>query len=215
MINFNFFKKSFFNICKILLMTSVIILSSQSFTKADDISEFTLEGMSIGDSLLDYFSEKEIKKNMMWEYNDNKTNNDFVLVEFYDFESGNQYDGMQIGVKTDDKNYKIFLIAGGIHYDNKNIEDCYFEMNEIDKQLSNIFSSATREKGKKSISTDKSGKSIVTSIYYFFDDGGNASVQCYDFSDEYTKERGSRDNLRVGIRSKEYREWYWASLKDQ
>ena len=28
---------------------------------ADDIKDFQIEGMSIGDSLLDYFSEEEIK----------------------------------------------------------------------------------------------------------------------------------------------------------
>ena len=31
-------------------------------SQADDISDFEIEGMSIGDSLLDYFSESKIKK---------------------------------------------------------------------------------------------------------------------------------------------------------
>ncbi len=30
--------------------------------KADDIRDFQIEGMSVGDSLLDYYSEKEINK---------------------------------------------------------------------------------------------------------------------------------------------------------
>ena len=45
---------------RILLSLLVLIFSFQSFVKADDISEFEIEGMSIGDSLLDYFSEEDI-----------------------------------------------------------------------------------------------------------------------------------------------------------
>ena len=46
---------------KRLLITLILLLSFQSLTKADDIRDFQIEGMSIGDSLLDYFSETEIK----------------------------------------------------------------------------------------------------------------------------------------------------------
>ena len=43
---------------KILLTLFVMFFSSSVF--ADDISDFEIEGMSIGDSLLDYMSEEEI-----------------------------------------------------------------------------------------------------------------------------------------------------------
>ena len=42
-----------------------ILFLSLFFTtplKADDIRDFQIEGMSIGDSLLDYFSEEKIKE---------------------------------------------------------------------------------------------------------------------------------------------------------
>jgi len=38
----------------------LILFSFQTLSLADDISDFQIEGMSIGDSLLDYFSEEEI-----------------------------------------------------------------------------------------------------------------------------------------------------------
>ncbi len=37
----------------------ILIFSLQSWTKADDIRDFQIEGISIGDSALDYFSENE------------------------------------------------------------------------------------------------------------------------------------------------------------
>ena len=46
---------------KIFIAVLVLIFSIQSWTKADDISDFEIEGMSIGDSFLDYFSKEEIK----------------------------------------------------------------------------------------------------------------------------------------------------------
>ena len=48
---------------KKILFIIFFIFIFQSWTKADDISEFEVEGISIGDSLLDYYSEDEIKSN--------------------------------------------------------------------------------------------------------------------------------------------------------
>ena len=45
---------------KRLLIIFILTFSFQTLTKADDISEFQIEGISIGDSLLDYFTKKEI-----------------------------------------------------------------------------------------------------------------------------------------------------------
>ena len=45
-------------------------LSAPSF--ADDISDFQIEGISIGKSLLDYMSEEEIKENVGAVYPDKK-----------------------------------------------------------------------------------------------------------------------------------------------
>ena len=47
---------------KIFLSVLILIFSIQSLTKADDISDFQIEGISIGDSVLDYFTKKEINK---------------------------------------------------------------------------------------------------------------------------------------------------------
>ena len=46
---------------RVFIAVLVLIFSFQSLTKADDIRDFEIEGMSIGDSLLDYFNESEMK----------------------------------------------------------------------------------------------------------------------------------------------------------
>ena len=47
---------------RMLITLLILILSFQSWAKADEISEFEIEGMSIGDSLLEFFNEKDIKE---------------------------------------------------------------------------------------------------------------------------------------------------------
>ena len=42
----------------------LIFFSFQTSSLADDIRDFQIEGMSVGDSLLDFFSEEEIKNNI-------------------------------------------------------------------------------------------------------------------------------------------------------
>ena len=46
---------------RVFIAVLVLILNLQSWTKADDISDFQIEGMSIGDSALKFFSESQIK----------------------------------------------------------------------------------------------------------------------------------------------------------
>ena len=55
---------------KRLLFILILTLSFQSWTKADDIKDFEIEGMSIGDSLLDFFSLDEIKSFKAYFYKD-------------------------------------------------------------------------------------------------------------------------------------------------
>ena len=48
---------------KIILSVLILIFGLQSWSKANDISDFEIEGMSIGDSLLNYFSKVQIETN--------------------------------------------------------------------------------------------------------------------------------------------------------
>ena len=44
------------------LLILILTFSFQTLTKADDIRDFQIEGISIGDSLLDHFKENEINE---------------------------------------------------------------------------------------------------------------------------------------------------------
>ena len=71
----------------------LILFSFQVPSWADDISDFEIEGISIGDSLLDYFSKKEIKDNTEIGY---YTNNKYTPVEFFQLSSFKTYDSVGV-----------------------------------------------------------------------------------------------------------------------
>ena len=55
---------------KILIyLVLILTFNCQSLAKADDIRDFQIEGISIGDSLIDYFTKKEINKEKNIELN--------------------------------------------------------------------------------------------------------------------------------------------------
>ena len=78
--------------------------------KADDIKDFEIEGMSIGDSALDFFSEEEIKKNKYYAYSSKKYYQTFFMLP-----STNIYSSIQINIKEDDSDYIMTSVEGGIH----------------------------------------------------------------------------------------------------
>ena len=67
-----------------LLITLILIFNFQALTKADDISEFEIEGISIGDSLLEFFSEKEINSNLAEWYKDDEYSTSLLSLKNYD-----------------------------------------------------------------------------------------------------------------------------------
>ena len=66
---------------RLFIAVLVLIFSIQSWTKADNISDFEIEGMSIGDSLLEHFSQKKIKNFV--NYDNLPSDMKFRIAEFY------------------------------------------------------------------------------------------------------------------------------------
>ena len=109
-----------FSNMKVFLSVLILIFSFQSWTKADDIRDFEIEGMSVGDSLLDYFSEQEIKDSYSSSQYPNK---EFILYYFKDLPFFEVYEAITVAVKANDKSYLIYDIGGSIYFAN-NFNKC-------------------------------------------------------------------------------------------
>ena len=160
-------------------------------------TKFTIEGMSLGDSLLDYFSEEKINSNLRDFYKDKR----FSVTLIEDLKSNEFYEYVQIHFKTNDNKYIIHAIDGMIDI---NYNVCLKRQKKTDKDLTNTFKNAEREDPiTYKHSHDETGKSKVTSIFYRFKSGGRAEVSCYGFA-EHMK---YPDGLNVAISTKEFIEW--------
>ena len=185
-------------------LLGIVVLSLFLITPswADDISGFQIEGISIGDSALDYFSEEEINTSIeknLFIGSDGKFTSSGIYKKF------GEYDGIQFAYKTNDNKYIIHSINAGIFY--SDIEKCKKKLKLISREVSELFKDAeTNFDVKQFHPTDKSGKSYAVSDGFFLETG-SISIRCTDWSDEISKKYNWDDNLRVGIKSKEFNDW--------
>lgn len=187
-------------IMKWLLLILFLTLSFQSWTKADDIIDFEIEGMSIGDSLFDYFSESEIKEFAVTKYE----NSDKFYILTTVTSKFELYDSLQFSVKKNDKKYEIYGMAGIIWFE-KNVNECLIKKKEIEKDLNIIFKNSKIEAYKEmKLPYDPTGKSQQLSQTQYIIENGLISIECTDFSESMTIEKGYTDNLKIATFSKEY-----------
>ncbi|MDC3135674.1 hypothetical protein OA433_01270 [Candidatus Pelagibacter sp.] len=178
--------------------------------KADNISDFQIEGISIGDSLLKYYSEKDIKKSIAKKqgYKDksfvrgvickSEATHSFCKVK----KDLTTYDAIQFHFKKRDKEYKIFMLSGIKDFIG-DIDGCKIEKSKAVEQLVNIFPNARQDAKENPHPQDKSNKSIVYSSYFFLGDESASRVQCYDWS----KKTKRPDYLKVTLDHPEYIDW--------
>jgi len=187
---------------RVFITVLVLIFSFQSFTKADDIRDFEIEGMSIGDSLLDYFSNEEIKKNILKQNYKDKT---YATVEFNFLSSFETYDGLHIFIKRNDTKFIIYSINAMLDYSN-DIKGCKKQKDYIVEELSKLFNRAKVDSSNKDHEQDTSGESKSFSTYFYINPEykyPGVSVECYDWSNKM----GFRDQLRVSIGTNEFNTW--------
>jgi hypothetical protein len=184
---------------KRLLLIFIFTLNLQNFTKADDIRDFQIEGISIGDSLLDFVSKSEIEKNKDFKY-PNKKYFDYLYLDKKD----SIYDYFQFSIIDGDKNYIIEDLTVGIYFKN-NIKGCLKKMDEIFNDVSEIFSNLeTSEKNRqRKHRADPSGKTIITETYFYFTSGALIALQCHD----YSKAMKYNDGLSIEIASSSFYDW--------
>ncbi len=164
----------------------ISVISSISSLFADDIKEFTIEGMSLGDSVIDHFPGRDVVNNITSKYD--HLSDEFHVSELYRHKNFKKYDEVHLVIKSDSEDilFPIYGISGLIYYE-KNIENCYAEKDKLVIELGTIF--------KKDIETgvvkvkwshlkhpsDLSGQSDYEESKFFFD-WGFARVTCYDMA---------------------------------
>ena len=180
---------------KRLLLILILTLSFQTLTKADDIRDFQIEGMSLGDSLLDYFNKEKIKNNISIPSNLEKSK--YTQSCFNDY--GNSYDRICIAYKKNSSKKTIEQIQAQIRYNKDVMNTCRKKQNKIDKELSLLFKNLERKEwGKLPLTAlkDQDPDAYYYPITYEFADKSRAQLGCYSIY--------SQTVLKIGVYNLEF-----------
>jgi hypothetical protein len=194
---------------KRLLLILILTLSFHSLSKADDIRDFEIEGMSVGDSLLDYFTKDVIENSKI--LNPNK-NIKIARAELKgDYKT---YEEVQFWWFIDDKNYEIVGIAGELNFEKK-IDKCKKKQKEISSAIKNTFNNLSFSQKQTTNQHDKTKKSITYHHALKLPDGNLINIQCYKYS-EYIKDEfpGTKDHLKVIVVTKIMDDHYFDARKN-
>ena len=175
-------------------------MSFQNLSLADDMKNFQIEGISIGDSALDHFTEAQLEDNEQgWHnYNYNEYSTSFVPGKGI-------YDWFLVSYKSNDYSFKIEALVAGLEKKNYNNKECNNKLDAVALNMSELLKN-TKQKNKKiyELTADASrtypytGKSIVTSISFDFPDDGKIILSCYNMD----KEANQNDSFRINVRSR-------------
>ena len=183
---------------KLFSFVFLIILSFYVSAYADDVRDFEIDGMSIGDSLLDYFSKDKILNAR--NYDEYPSDMKFRIIDIYP--ENKFYEGIQFYYIPGDEKFIIQSLNGRKFF--SDIKNCYTEKKKIEKVLSSQFDNATinRQKKEKHMD-DPTGKSTYTATFFNLKEEGRGSVTCYDWN----KDTGYNTSISVSIQSKSVANW--------
>ena len=181
---------------KRLLLILILTLSFQPLTKADDLRDIEIEGISIGDSLLDFITESQIMERAFYPYNSNKFYQSGMLSNSFE-----TYEYLQFNLKKDDSKYIIYGMSGKIFFEN-DIKSCLKKKDIIFNEILNLFNKADIETSSHNIphDYDKTGESLIYANDIDMSSGGTIRVYCTDWSNKLSE---YLDNLKVTIGTQE------------
>lgn len=198
------------------LLIIVLILNLQTLVEADDIKDFQIEGMSVGDSLLDHFDKNEIQllinsKNTFFykknEYAAITTHANFEIFSKSSKEdpylnTQDKYDFVGAIIKPSDNKYIIYEISAYINYEN-DFEGCNNKKDEIVSSISSTFKDLEPTNETSPHQYDSTGESISSDTWFNLNNG-TTSVHCEDWSKRLEEELGWQDQLKVRLTSKKF-----------
>ena len=200
----------------LILLFSLLLLSSTSIF-AGDISDFEIEGISIGDSLLDYMTENEILEEIEISKNDyyylNEPNK---YADVYKRKDLSTYDLVSFSIKNNSTNefltnknekYTILYIRGMITY-NEDFDGCIVKRNEIAEVLSKMFPNAQKIEEFYEFPSDPSGNSTVDAVTFKFSSGAEEiDAYCENLEENFRIKKRWSESLNVSISSAETTSW--------
>ncbi len=178
-----------------ILITLTLINFSVS---ANDIKNFEIGPVSLGQSLLDYTDKdriKFLKKDAQYD------NDKYIRYEITKVVTIENYDFVDVMVRKNDKNYIIEGISAAIEYNQ--LDQCLKIKKEIQENIENILEADEIQETEFPSAQDSTGKSIIYGVQYYTKPApSNESivVNCYHMTEKSNIGRV----LRVSVNTHEF-----------
>ena len=188
---------------KNIIIVLIFLINLQTLSKADDISDFEIEGISIGDSFLKFYSLSDIDKLYPGSY---PKSDDYETYEIHKSLSKikfSTYDSVTVSWKKNDKEKKIVAVSGIKLYPKK-LKQCLKKRDETVEELKEILN-YTNEKEYKM--TYGEGNDSIGYVVDLKIQGGSIRIWCTDWDNKTEEENNWDDDFNVSIETKEFIYW--------
>jgi hypothetical protein len=190
---------------KKIILIIILNLCFMAPSLADDIRDFQIEGISIGDSLLDYLSKEKIINIEKTNYPRSKKFYSISILANSILATSNIYDQFTFAIKQDDKKYIIYALSGDIRFKD-DLKGCLKQKKEIVEEISSQFTNTKKENYTFKYKKLADGKSISEVTNLNFQDASSIRIYCNSFTKQAEK-RGLKDVLSVNVSSSEIMYW--------
>ena len=190
---------------RVFITVLVLIFSLQSWTKADDISDFEIEGISVGDSLLEFFDELDLTVQIIKDYPK------YIYPgskKFYGLRINKklgEYDHFSVMLKKNDEKYIIHSLRGKKVFDN-NIEGCKKYKKKVVDNLKDFLTNVKQSDYIHKYKRDE-GKSVSYITDFHFKNGSSIRAYCDNWSTITEKKNRWKDSLAIEISTAEALNW--------
>ena len=183
---------------KFIIILFFILNFNLTQSLANDINEFEIGPISLGQSLLDYTDKNQIES---LKSDSQYSNNKYIRYEISKIVSFENYDYVDVMVKNKTQKYVIEGISASIYYDK--LSKCLEIKSDIQKNVENILIADDKQETKFPSNQDSSGKSMIYGVQYYtkpYPSNEAIIINCYHMTNESNINRV----LRISVNTHEY-----------
>ena len=183
---------------KFIIILFFILNFNLTQSLANDINEFEIGPISLGQSILDYVQKNKIES---IKSEDQYPNDKYIRYEISKIVSIEQYDFVDVMIKKNDPNYIIKGISGAITY--YELSKCLEIKDEIQKNVEEILKAVDKQDTEFPTKQDPTGESLIYGVQYYtkpYPSNESIIINCYHMSEKSNIQRV----LRISVNTDEY-----------
>lgn len=191
---------------KFFSLVFIFIFNFQILTKAEEVKNFEIEGMTVGESLLNFMKKTEIEDKINSSASFHYPNGTYVVFGYYS-DKMKIYDDVGVVIKPNDPNYTIYALEGTIYFQKST---CHEKQKKISSDLKKVIFTSEYEYTESfnlNFISDKTGDSKVNYLDFNFKDDSAIRVICWELSEEFKSKHNNIDRLVVAANSALFMKW--------